>query len=265
MNKKQQQLNRYKHRNTGPGKKLTSDSGFKISNDRWSLRAGKRGPTLLQDSTFYRKQSRFNRERIPEKVVHARGFGLYGHFKTYRSMTHVTKAHFLQRAGQKTPVFVRFSNFIGSKGSKDTAVDIRGFATKFYTEEGNYDMLALQFPVFILMDAMKFMDMVHAVKPNPKTDVPQATIAHDRAWDYIANNQEAAHMIMWLMSMRGRPRSWRMMDGCPINTLRFINAEGKSTYVRFKWIPKLGVHSLLLDEANIIGGVDADFHRRDMI
>jgi len=265
MDEKQEQLSMYKHRNTGPGKKLTSDSGFKISNDRWSLRAGKRGPTLLQDTTFYRKQSRFSRERIPEKVVHARGFGLYGHFEAYRSLEHITKAHFLGKAGRKTPVFVRFSNFIGSKGSKDTAVDIRGFATKFYTKEGNYDMLALQFPVFIIMDAMKFMDMVHAVKPNPKTDVPQATIAHDRAWDYIANNKEAAHMIMWLMSMRGRPRSWRMMAGWPINTFRFINSEGKSTYVRFKWIPKLGVHSLLLEEANTIGGIDPDFHRRDII
>jgi len=263
--KKQEQLEKYYHKNTGPGKKLTSDSGFKIANDQWSLRAGRRGPTLLQDSVFYRKQSRFNRERIPEKVVHARGFGLYGEFEAYKSMKHVTRAHFLVEAGRKTPVFVRFSNFIGSKGSKDTAVDIRGFATKFYTKEGNYDMLALQFPVFILADAIKFMDMVHAVKPNPKTDVPQATIAHDRAWDYIANNQEAAHMIMWLMSMRGRPRSWRMMDGWPINTFRFINDQGKSTYVRFKWTPKLGVHSLLLDEANIIGGVDPDFHHRDMI
>src|SRR5690625_2355353 len=265
MDEKQEQLSMYKHRNTGPGKKLTSDSGFKISNDRWSLRAGKRGPTLLQDTTFYRKQTRFNRERIPEKVVHARGFGLYGDFVAYQSLQHLTKAHFLGKAGRKTPVFVRFSNFIGNKGSKDTAVDIRGFATKFYTKEGNYDMLALQFPIFILADAMKFMDVTHAAKQNPVTDIPQATVAHDRFWDYVANNQESAHMVMWLMSMRGRPRSWRMMAGWPINTFRFINDEGKSTFVRFKWEPKLGVHSLLLDEANIIGGVDPDFHRRDII
>lgn len=262
---KQEQLEQFYAQNTGPGKKMTSDSGFKISNDRWSLRAGKRGPTLLQDTHFYRKQSRFNRERIPEKVVHARGFGLFGEFETYRSMKHVTKAHFLGESGRKTPVFVRFSNFIGSKGSKDTAVDIRGFATKFYTQEGNYDMLALQFPVFILADAMKFMDVTHAVKPSPKTDIPQATVAHDRFWDYVVSNEESAHMVMWLMSMRGRPRSWRMMDGWPINTFRFINEQGKSTFVRFKWAPKLGVHSLLLDEANIIGGVDPDFHRRDMV
>src|SRR5699024_10351369 len=236
-NKKQEQLAKYKEKNTGPGEKMTSDSGFKISNDRWSLRAGKRGPTLLHDMHFYRKQSRFNRERIPEKVVHARGYGLFGEFETYRSMKHVTKAHFLGESGRKTPVFVRFSTFIGSKGSKDTAVDIRGFATKFYTQEGNYDMLALQFPVFILADAMKFMDVTHAVKPSPKTDIPQATVAHDRFWDYVVSNEESAHMVMWLMSMRGRPRSWRMMDGWPINTFRFINEQGKSTFVRFKWAP----------------------------
>src|SRR5690625_4262507 len=265
QNKKQEQLKMFKHQNTGPGKKMTSDTGFKISNDRWSLRAGKRGPTLLQDFHFYRKQSRFNRERIPEKVVHARGFGLYGDFELYKSMKEYTVAEFLQKPGSKTPVFCRFSNFVGSKGSKDTAVDIRGFAVKFYTEEGNYDMLSLQFPVFILADAMKFMDVTHAVKPNPITDVPQATVAHDRFWDYVISNPESAHMVMWLMSMRGRPRSWRMMAGWPINTFWFINEHGKGTYVRFKWIPKLGVHSLLLDEANIIGGVDPDFHRHDII
>lgn len=264
-NEKDKQLKQYRRANTGPGKKMTSDSGTKISNDRWSLRAGRRGPTLLQDTHFYRKQSSFNRERIPEKVVHARGFGLYGDFKLYKSMEKYTTAHFLQKPGRITPVFTRFSNFIGSKGSKDTAVDIRGFATKFYTQEGNYDMLALQFPVFILADAMKFADVSHAAKPSQTTDVPQATVAQDRFWDYVANNQESAHMVMWLMSLRGRPRSWRMMEGWPVNTFRFINKEGRSTFVRFTWKPKLGVHSLLLDEANIIGGVDPDFHRRDII
>ncbi|SDC38789.1 catalase [Melghirimyces thermohalophilus] len=264
-NRKDEQLEKYRHKNTGTGEKMTDDAGFKISNDRWSLRAGKRGPTLLQDFHFYRKQSRFSRERIPEKVVHARGFGLYGDFETYKSMRHVTRAHFLQETGRKTPVFCRFSTFIGSKGSKDTAVDIRGFAVKFYTQEGNYDMLSLQFPVFILADAMKFMDVTHAAKPSPITEVPQATTAHDSFWDYVVSNPESAHMVMWLMSMRGRPRSWRMMAGWPINTFWFINEQGKGTFVRFKWIPKLGVHSLLLDEANIIGGVDPDFHRRDII
>lgn len=263
-NEKQKQMDEFRRKNTGPGKKLKTDGGTKVSNDRWSLRAGKRGPTLFQDFHFYKKQSHFNRERIPEKVVHARGDGAYGEFEVYKSMKHLTRAHFLQEAGRKTPVFVRFSNFIGSKGSKDTAIDIRGFATKFYTQEGNYDMLALSFAVFSIMDAMKFADFVHAVKPNPNTDVPQATVAHDNAWDYVANNQEIAHFIMWLMSDRGRPRSWRMMEGYPVNTFRFINEQGKSTFVRFVWKPLLGVHSLLLDEANIIGGVDPDFHRRDL-
>src|SRR5690625_3389147 len=263
-NEKQEQMDEFRRKNTGPGKKLKTDGGTKVSNDRWSLRAGKRGPTLLQDFHFYKKQSHFNRERIPEKVVHARGDGAYGEFEVYKSMKHLTRAHFLQKAGRKTPVFVRFFNFISSKGSKDTAIDIRGFATKFYTQEGNYDMLALSFAVFSIMDAMKFADFVHAVKPNPNTDVPQATVAHDNAWDYIANNQEIAHFIMWLMSGRGRPKSWRMMEDWPVNTFRFINAQGQSTFVRFVWKPVLGVHSLLLDEANIIGGVDPDFHRRDL-
>ncbi|SHG77919.1 catalase [Ornithinibacillus halophilus] len=262
--KKDEQLEQYRRKNTGPGKKMTDDNGVKVSNDETTLRAGRRGPALFQDFHFYKKQSHFDRERIPEKVVHARGFGVYGEFETYKSLKHLTSAHFLGEAGRKTPVFVRFSNFIGNKGSKDTAVDIRGFATKFYTDEGNYDMLALQFPVFILADGMKFMDVTHAAKPNPKTHIPQATTAHDNFWDYVANNQESAHMVMWLMSMRGRPRSWRMMDGWPINTFRLINDQGQSTFVRFKWIPKLGVHSLLLEEADIIGGVDPDFHRRDI-
>lgn len=264
-NSKNKQLNRYRHKNTGLGKKMTTDSGVKVSNDDWSLRAGKRGPTLLQDTHFYRKQSHFNRERIPEKVVHARGFGVHGNFECTKSMKKYTRAHFLQEAGIKTPVFVRFSNFIGSRGSKDTAIDVRGFATKFYTQEGNYDNLALSFPVFVVQDAMKFADFVHSIKPNPRTDVPQAAAAHDNFWDYVANNQESAHFVMWLMSDRGRPRSYRMIEGWPINTFRFINHQGVSTFVRFAWKPVLGVHSLLLDEANIIGGVDPDFYRHDII
>ncbi|GGA86674.1 catalase [Ornithinibacillus halotolerans] len=265
MDKKDEQLEKYRRKNTGPGKKMTDDTGVKVSNDQTTLRAGRRGPGLWQDFHFYKKQSHFDRERIPEKVVHARGFGVYGVFENYKSLKHLTAAHFLGEAGRQTSVFVRFSNFVGNRGSKDTAVDIRGFATKFYTEEGNYDMLALQFPVFILADGMKFMDVTHAAKPNPKVHIPQATTAHDEFWDYVANNQESAHMVMWLMSMRGRPRSWRMMAGWPINTFILINEQGNPTFVRFKWTPKLGVHSLLLDEANIIGGVDPDFHRRDIV
>ena len=262
-NAKTKQLQQYKVRNTG--QKLTSDAGLKIANDRWSLRAGQRGPTLLQDSRFYKKQSHINRERIPEKVVHARGFGVHGVFECTRSMKDYTTANFLQQPGTITPVFVRFSNFIGNKGSKDTAIDVRGMATKFYTQEGNYDNLALSFPIFVMSDAIKFPDFTHAIKQNPVTDVPQASAAHDNIWDYIVSNPETAHFIMWLMSGRGRPRSWRMMEGYPINAFRFVNDQGKSTFVRFVWKPRLGVHSLLLDEANIIGGVDPDYHRRDII
>ncbi|WJY27575.1 catalase [Sporosarcina trichiuri] len=265
MDPKDKQLEQYRKQNTGPDKPMTDESGMKTANDQKTLRAGKRGPLLMQDFHFYKKQSHFNRERIPEKVVHARGFGVYGDFELYESMEDYTMAKFLQGKGKKTPVFVRFSNFVGNRGSKDTAVDIRGFAVKFYTEEGNYDSLALQFPVFLLADAMKFMDVTHAAKPNPKTHIPQATVAHDSFWDYVVNNPEAAHMVMWLMSMRGRPRSWRMMEGYPVNTFRFVNKEGESTFFRLVWKPILGVHSLMLDEANAIGGVDPDFHRRDIV
>ena len=264
-NAKDEQLAHFRQQNTGPGKAMEDVNGTKIANDQKTLRAGKRGPLLMQDFHFYKKQSHFSRERIPEKVVHARGFGAYGDFELYESMKDYTVAGFLQEPGTKTPVFVRFSNFIGNRGSKDTAVDIRGFAVKFYTEEGNYDSLSLQFPVFILADAMKFADVTHAAKPNPRTHIPQATVAHDNFWDYVVSNPESAHMVMWVMSMRGRPRSWRMMEGYPINTFRFVNESGKSTFFRLVWKPKLGVHSLLLDEANLIGGVDPDFHRRDII
>ena len=261
-NKKHEQLEQFRRENTG--KPMTDINGNKVANDQKTLRAGKRGPLLMQDFHFYKKQSHFNRERIPEKVVHARGYGVHGEFIATESMKDYTMAKFLE-PGTKTPVFVRFSNFQGNRGSKDTAVDIRGFATKFYTEEGNYDMLALQFPVFILADAMKFMDVTHAAKPEPRQHMPQATTAHDNFWDYVTSNPESAHMVMWLMSMRGRPRSWRMMEGYPVNTFRFVNEKGKSTFVRFIWKPKLGVHSITLDEGNIIGGVDPDFHRRDII
>lgn len=262
-NSKIAQLNQFYKKNVDGY--MTSDAGLKISNDERTLRAGQRGPTLFQDSHFFKKQSHFNRERIPERVVHARGYGAHGYFECSKSMKEYTKAHLFQEIGSKVPIFVRFSTLQGSKGSKDTAQDVRGFAVKFYTEEGNLDLLALQFQVFLISDAMKFADAVHALKPEPHSDIPQATSAHDNFWDYVSNNQESAHMIMWLMSSRGRPRSWRMMDGFPINTFRFINDHGKSTFVRFHFKSILGVHSLLLDEANIIGGVDPDYHRRDLI
>lgn len=188
-NKKTEQLKQYQAKNAGG--KMTSDGGMKISNDQWSLRAGKRGPTLLRDFHFYKKQSHFNRERIPEKVVHARGFGVHGVFECTKSMTEYTKAGFLQKPGCKTPVFTRFSTFIGSRGSKDTAIDVRGFATKFYTPEGNYDNLSLSFPVFVLQDAMKFADIVHAIKPNPITDTPQAAITKQRFRERLLNAPKA--------------------------------------------------------------------------
>lgn len=262
-NSKIEQLKQFRTNNTGGP--MTSDAGLKISNDEWSLRAGQRGPTLLQDFHFFKKQAHFNRERIPERVVHARGYGAHGYFECTKSMKDYTAAGFLQEVGARIPIFTRFSTLQGGRGSKDTAQDVRGFAVKFYTGEGNLDLLALQFQVFLVADAMKFVDAVHALKPEPHSDIPQATSAHDNFWDFVANNQETTHMIMWLMSGRGRPRSWRMMDGYPINTFRFVNNQGKSTFVRFHFKTVLGVHSLLLEEANIIGGVDPDYHRRDLI
>src|SRR5699024_7340424 len=205
---KDKHLEQYRKQNTEQSRQMTNDSGAKQSNDERTLKAGRRGPLVMHDTHFYRKQSHFNRERIPEKVVHARGFGVYGEFETYKSLSHITVADFLQKPGKVTDTFVRFSNFIGSKGSKDRAVNVRRFAMKFYTREVNYEMLELHFPAFLVQHATKFADMVHSIKPEPQTETPQATGAHDTFWDYIANNQETAHMIMWLMSMRGRPRSW---------------------------------------------------------
>ncbi|MFE8700739.1 catalase [Cytobacillus sp. FJAT-54145] len=261
-NIKNEQLDQFRVKNTG--KKLTTNEGLKVANAEHTLKAGDRGPVLMEDFHFFQKQMHFDTERIPERVVHARGFGVHGEFETYKSMKQYTRAGFLQKPGTKTPVFVRFSTVQGGKGSKDTARDIRGFATKFYTEEGNYDMLGLQFPIFVLFDAFKFVDSQHALKPEPHNDMPTASAAHDNFWDFVANNQESAHFVMWAMSDRAIPRSWRMMEGFAINTFRFVNEQGKSTFVRFHWKPVLGVHSLLMEEAQFIGGIDPDYHRRDI-
>lgn len=261
-NSKNEQLEQFRIKNTG--KKMTTNQGLKVSNDEDSLKAGVRGPTLLEDFHLREKITHFDHERNPERVVHARGFAAHGEFELYESMKDYTKAGFLQEPGSKTPVFVRFSTVVGSKGSKDTARDVRGFATKFYTAEGNFDLVANNMPVFFIQDAMKFPDIVHAIKPEPHNEMPQASSAHDTFWDWVANNQESAHMIMWLMSDRGIPRSWRMMDGFGVHTFRFVNEEGKATFVKFHWKPLLGVHSLVWDEAQIIGGKDPDFHRRDL-
>ena len=260
--KKNEQLAAYRQDNTGGA--LTTNNAMKVSDTDNSLKAGVRGPTLLEDFIFREKITHFDHERIPERVVHARGFGAHGVFEVYESMSEYTTAAFLQKPGQKTPVFVRFSTVVGSRGSADTVRDVRGFATKFYTEEGNFDLVGNNIPVFFIQDAIKFPDVVHAIKPEPHNEIPQATAAHDTFWDFVVNTPETAHMVMWLMSDRALPRSYRMMEGFGVNTFRFINAQGKARFVKFHWKPVLGVHSLAIDEAQKLSGKDPDYHRRDL-
>ncbi|MUV37638.1 Catalase [Lentibacillus sp. JNUCC-1] len=243
---------------------MTTNQGLKVSEDEFSLKAGKRGPTLMEDFHFREKMTHFDHERIPERVVHARGYAAHGEFEAYESMTPYTKADFLSEAGKKTPVFVRFSTVAGSKGSGELARDVRGFATKFYTEEGNYDLVGNNMPIFFIQDAVKFPDLVHAVKPEPHNEIPQAASAHDTFWDFVANNQEAAHHATWLISDRAIPRSFRMMEGFGVHTFRFVNNEGKAHFVKFHWKPKLGVHSVVWDEAQKLNGKNPDFHRQDL-
>ncbi|EGO65477.1 Catalase [Acetonema longum DSM 6540] len=243
---------------------LTTNLGVRLSHTDDSLKAGVRGPTLMEDFHFREKITHFDHERIPERVVHARGFGAHGFFQVYESMAEYTKAKFLQDPRVKTPVFVRFSTVAGSKGSADTVRDVRGFATKFYTEDGNYDLVGNNIPVFFIQDAIKFPDVIHAVKPEPHNEVPQATTAHDTFWDFVVNTPETAHMVMWIMSDRAIPRSFRMMEGFGVNTFRFVNAQGNARFVKFHWKPLLGVHSLMRDEAQKLSGKDPDFHRRDL-
>ncbi|MDQ0271475.1 catalase [Cytobacillus purgationiresistens] len=261
-NSKQEQLEEYRVDNSG--KKMTTNQGLRVSEDEHSLKAGERGPTLMEDFHFREKMTHFDHERIPERIVHARGYGAHGYFEVYESMKDYTKAKFLQDPEVKTPVFVRFSTVAGSRGSGDTVRDARGFATKFYTEEGNYDLVGNNIPVFFIQDAIKFPDLVHAFKPEPHNEMPQASTAHDTHWDFVANNQETAHMVMWTMSDRAIPRSYRMMEGFGVHTFRFVNEQGKSRFVKFHWKPVLGVHSLVLDEALTVAGKDPDFHRRDL-
>lgn len=261
-NSKDEQLDIF--RTDDRGKDLTTNQGLKVSEDEFSLKAGVRGPTLLEDFHFREKLTHFDHERIPERVVHARGFGVHGEFQLYKSMKNYTRAKFLQDTSRKTPVFVRFSTVNGSRGSADTVRDARGFATKFYTEEGNYDLVGNNIPVFFIQDAIKFPDLVHAFKPEPDNDIPQASTAHDTFWDFVANNQESAHMIMWIMSDRAIPRSFRMMEGFGVHTFRLVNEEGKAHFVKFHWKPLLGTHSLVWDEARKLAGIDPDFHRNDL-
>lgn len=259
--RKQKQLDTFRVDDTKGS--LTTNQGLKMAEDEFSLKAGERGPTLMEDFHFREKITHFDHERIPERIVHARGFGAHGQFEAYGNAEPFTKAGFLKK-GVKTPVFVRFSTVNGFRGSNETVRDGRGFATKFYTEEGNYDLVGNNHPVFFIQDAIKFPDLVHSFKPEPRNEIPQATNAHNTFWDFHANNTETAHHAIWAMSPRGVPRSFRMMEGFGVHTFRFINDEGKATFVKFHWRPKLGVHGLEWEEAQTISGVDPDFNRKDL-
>jgi len=243
---------------------LTTNQGTKVQSTVDSLKVGARGPTLMEDFHFREKLTHFDHERIPERVVHARGFGAHGFFQAYESMQECTCAKFLQDPSVVTPVFVRFSTVVGSRGSADTVRDVRGFATKFYTDQGNYDLVGNNIPVFFIQDAIKFPDLVHAIKPEPHNEIPQASAAHDTFWDFVVCNPETANMIMWLLSDRAIPRSFRMMEGFGVNTFRFVNEKGSARFVKFHWKPLLGVHSLVWDEAQKIAGKDPDYNRRDL-
>ncbi|MGP4002620.1 catalase [Streptomyces sp. 8N706] len=259
------QRQREQHHAADPaGGPLTTDQGVVVDHTDDSLQVGERGPTLLEDFHFREKITRFDHERIPERVVHARGAGAYGFFEPYHSCSEFTKAAFLQDPSVRTPVFVRFSTVQGPRGSADTVRDVRGFATKFYTAEGNYDLVGNNMPVFFIQDGIKFPDFVHAVKPEPHNEIPTGASAHDTLWDFVSLQPETMHMMMWLMSDRAIPRSYRTMQGFGVHTFRFVNAEGQGTFVKFHWKPKLGVHSLVWDEAQETQGRDPDFNRRDL-
>lgn len=246
------------------GQTLTTNQGVAIADDQNSMHGGDRGPTLLEDFILREKITHFDHERIPERVVHARGAAAHGYFQAYASHSEFTSAHFLNDPAVKTPVFVRFSTVGGSRGSADTPRDVRGFAVKFYTQQGNYDLVGNNMPVFFIQDAIKFPDFVHAVKPEPHNEIPQASSAHDTLWDFVSLNPETSHTIMWLMSDRALPVSYRTMEGFGVHTYRFVSAGGTAKYVKFHWKPKFGVHSLIWDEAQKLMGKDPDVHRRDL-
>lgn len=243
---------------------LTTAQGAPVADDQNTLRQGPRGPALLEDFHFREKIFHFDHERIPERVVHARGYGAHGYFELTRSLSKVTRADIFQRVGERTPAFVRFSTVAGSKGSFDLARDVRGFAVKLYTKEGNWDIVGNNIPVFFIQDAIKFPDLVHSVKPAPDRAFPQAQSAHDNFWDFISLTPESFHMIMWTMSDRAIPRSFRFMEGFGVHTFRFLDANDRSTFVKFHWKPKLGLQSVAWNEAVKINGADPDFHRRDL-
>lgn len=253
------------HQQAGGGHpELTTNQGVPIADNQNSLRAYARGPTLLEDFIFREKMTHFDHERIPERVVHARGSAAHGFFELTDSLADVTTARLFTEVGERTPVFCRFSTVAGSKGSIDTPRDVRGFAVKFYTKDGNYDLVGNNIPVFFVQDAMKFPDLVHSVKPEPDRGFPQATAAHDTFWDFITLTPESMHMVMWAMSDRTLPRSLRMMEGFGVHSFRFLDAQGRSTFVKFHWRPRLGMQSTLWDEASKISGADIDYHRRDL-
>lgn len=243
---------------------LTTNQGVPIADNQNSLKAGLRGPSLLEDFILREKITHFDHERIPERIVHARGSAAHGFFECYEPLAKLTRASIFAEAGKRTPVFVRFSTVAGERGSTDTARDVRGFAVKFYTDEGNWDLVGNNIPVFFIQDAMKFPDLVHALKPEPHHAMPQAASAHDTFWDFVSLMPESTHMLMWVMSDRAIPRSYRMMQGFGVNTFRFVNERGQSKFVKFHWTPMAGTHSLAWDEAVKISGADPDFHRRDL-
>jgi catalase len=251
-------------RETRAGGTLTTAQGIPVADGQNSLRAGSRGPTLLEDFHLREKIFHFDHERIPERVVHARGYGAHGFFETYESLSDITRADLFARAGERTEAFVRFSTVGGSQGSPDLARDVRGFAVKLYTKQGNWDLVGNNIPVFFIQDAIKFPDLIHAAKPEPDRGFPQAQTAHDNFWDFISLMPESIHMALWIMSDRTIPRSFRFMEGFGVHTFRFVDAAGKSTYVKFHWKPKLGLQSVTWNEALKINGADPDFHRRDL-
>src|SRR4051794_12782045 len=244
---------------------LTTSQGLGMPDTDHSLKAGDRGPTLLEDFHFREKITHFDHERIPERVVHARGTGAHGVFQAYGNAASLTRAGFLADEGRETPVFVRFSTVIGSRGSADTVRDTRGFATKVYTDEGVFDLVGNNMPVFFIQDAIKFPDVIHAAKWHPDTEIPQAQTAHDTFWDFVSLHTEATHHVMWAMSDRAIPRSFRTMEGFGVHTFRLVNAQNETCLVKFHWKPAAGVHSLVWEEAQIAAGVDPDFHRRDLV
>jgi len=243
---------------------LTTAQGVRLPDTDHSLKAGPRGPALLEDFHLREKITHFDHERIPERVVHARGPAAHGVFRAYGNAASVTKAGFLAEKGRETPVFVRFSTVLGSRGSADTVRDVRGFAVKFYTAEGTFDLVGNNMPVFFIQDGVKFPDVIHAGKPHPDREIPQAQTAHDTFWDFVSLHTEATHHVMWAMSDRGIPRSFRTMEGFGVHTFRLVNADGVSSLVKFHWKPIAGVHSLVWEEAQLAAGTDPDFHRRDM-